>query len=257
MAHQPQRSLRHEYELFVEQEIENYKDTISRSSLLAIGDEAVASLAAQAQFALTEMLLWEEVDRLIARRLRIPTYRTWRARRTRLQARYRSPEHWGLRPEEFLVREVQPVADGHVLVAGASEQSTALYLAANGAAVTTLEPDADAVDRVMMAADAAGLTDRVRGYVSDLVHWEPDVPLSAFVCSAAMLVGLSEGDPARALDALQRATRAGGVHLVRASELSKAALDIEALRESYHGWRISEELSNGLVNSFLARKELA
>jgi hypothetical protein len=61
-----QRSLKHEYELYVEHELETYKDSVPRSALLALGDEAVAALGAQAQTTLTEMVLWEEVDRLIA-----------------------------------------------------------------------------------------------------------------------------------------------------------------------------------------------
>src|SRR5919206_503591 len=48
------RSLQHEYELYVEREIELYKDTLSRSALLSIGDEAVARLREQAQTTLTE-----------------------------------------------------------------------------------------------------------------------------------------------------------------------------------------------------------
>ena len=68
------RSLRYEYELFVEQEIENYKESVPRSVLLSIGDEAVAALSAQPQLALTELLLCEEVDRIIVRRLRLPAY---------------------------------------------------------------------------------------------------------------------------------------------------------------------------------------
>ena len=40
VTHQPQRSLKHEYECFVEQEIENYKDSIPRSAILRIGEPA-------------------------------------------------------------------------------------------------------------------------------------------------------------------------------------------------------------------------
>src|SRR5204863_354103 len=39
MANRPARSLKHEYELFVEEEIENYKESIPRHALLSIGDE--------------------------------------------------------------------------------------------------------------------------------------------------------------------------------------------------------------------------
>jgi len=47
MPHQQHRSLKHEYELYVEREIEDYKDSIPRSAILSIGDEAVGVLRAQ------------------------------------------------------------------------------------------------------------------------------------------------------------------------------------------------------------------
>src|SRR5688500_2652968 len=175
MPHRTPRSLKHEYELFVEEEIENYKDSIPRSALLKIGDEAVASLSGQMQFALTEILLCEEVDRIISSRLRLPTYRTWRARRIKLLERYRTPEHWGLPADSPLVREVQPASEGHVLLAGGSSEGAALYFAANGSDVTTLDREPAAVERVIAAAQAAGLIGRVRGYAADLGHWAPDV----------------------------------------------------------------------------------
>jgi hypothetical protein len=76
MAYRP-RSLKHEYELFVEREIENYKDRLDRKAILGIGDEAVKALEAQQQLALTELLLCEEVDRIIFKRRGLPAFATW------------------------------------------------------------------------------------------------------------------------------------------------------------------------------------
>ena len=59
MSHQQHRSLKHEYELYVEREIEDYKDSIPRSAILSIGDEAVAKLRAQEQVAFDELVLWD------------------------------------------------------------------------------------------------------------------------------------------------------------------------------------------------------
>src|SRR5215469_597810 len=150
------RSLKYEYEVYVEREIENYKDSLPRPVLLGIGDEAVRSLSRQPQFALTELVLWEEVDRIIMRRLRLPTYQTWRRRRIRILERYRKPEHWGLDPESPLVRAVAP-GEANVLVAGARVEGAALYLAANGCDVITVEEAADVVERVLSAAEEVGL----------------------------------------------------------------------------------------------------
>src|ERR1700686_964132 len=98
MTQQSPRSLKHEYELYVENEIENYKESVSRSAILKIGDEAAAALRAGEQFAMDEILLWAEVDRIIRKRLRIPAYDTWRRKRIKLLEEYRRPEHWGIRP---------------------------------------------------------------------------------------------------------------------------------------------------------------
>src|SRR5215204_2121025 len=125
------RSLKHEYELYVEEEIENYKESIPRSAILAIGDEAAARLAAESQFTLTELLLVEEVDRIVAKRIRLPKYDTWRKKRTKLLDEMRRPEHWGLQKGDALVRTVEnAIAEkitAHVLVAGDTAERSALY----------------------------------------------------------------------------------------------------------------------------------
>ena len=146
------RSLKHEYELYVEREIEAYKDRVSRSVLLGIGDEAVAALMSQQQLALTEILVWEEVDRIIMRRLGLPNYKAWLRRRERRLKQYRRLEHWGFPPDAPIVRAVGPADDSHVLVAGVPFEGSALYLAANGCEVTTVEPQEDVVERVLAAA---------------------------------------------------------------------------------------------------------
>src|SRR5688572_5925584 len=85
------QSLQHEYTLFVEQEIEHYKESVSRGVLLGIGDEAVQTLATHQQLALTELILCDEVDRIIKARLRLPSYQTWRRRRLRAIKDYSRP----------------------------------------------------------------------------------------------------------------------------------------------------------------------
>src|SRR2546430_1210828 len=111
MAQQKPRSLKYEYELYVENEIENYKESVSRSAILKIGDEAAASLRSGEQFAMNELLLWAEVDRIIRKRLRIPGYDTWRRKRIKMLKEYRRPEHWGIRPDGVLAREIHPPAE--------------------------------------------------------------------------------------------------------------------------------------------------
>lgn len=77
------RSLRRDYLDWVEEQIEAYKDAVSRADLLRLADEVVAELreSPDGQYQLTELLLCEAVDRRIFRMLRLPSYRSWRAAR--------------------------------------------------------------------------------------------------------------------------------------------------------------------------------
>lgn len=254
MIRESPRSLRHEYELYVENEIENYKDSVPRFALLTIGDEAAAELRAQEQVNMDELLLWAEVDKIIRKRLRIPTFRTWQRRRLRLIEEYRRPEHWGIRSDCFLVREMRHSPESRVLVAGAESEKTALYLAAHGCDVTTLNDEADVVDRVMNAAHAAGLTNRLHAEVSRLAAWSPHSQLTAVVCTPAAFSGLSAEERDRAIAVLQSATRDGGTHLVDTIVAGSDALSLAELRNRYKGWTVMVEDEIGSSKSFLARK---
>lgn len=255
MGRRSPRSLRHEYELYVEREIENYKDSLPRSSLLSIGDEAVSSLGSQHQLALTEVLLCEEVDRIIRSRLRLPAYHTWRRRRMKELEELRRPEHWGLRPDDPLVREVRPAADARVLVAGLRDSSSALFLAAHGCDVTALIAEADVVRDVIDAAEASGLSERIHTLLGRLSAWIPDdQPLHAVVITAEAFDGMSAAERSIALQTLQSATSDGGVHLVQARHPGHQMVSIEELRHRYAGWEVSVERG---ARAFLARKAVA
>ncbi len=253
MAHRPARSLKHEYELYVEEEIENYKESVPRSVLLSIGDEAVSALAVQQQLALTELLLCEEVDRIIFRRLRLPSYSTWRRRRVKYIDALRRPERWGLQPDDVVVRAVHPGPDGHVLVAGTADDA-ALYLAANGCEVTAVESASDAIDRVLTAANEAGLASRVHA-ISDLETWSPASALSAVIVTPDALSALTPSQRARVIEMLKGATLDGGVHLVKAIVAGRKALTVEELRSRYDGWTVSVEDGHEHGRTFMARKE--
>ena len=255
MAQRLHHSLQHEYSLFVEQEIEHYKESVSRGVLLGIGDEAVQALASQQQLALTELILCDEVDRIIRARLRLPTYQTWRRRRVRALKEFSRPERWGLSPTEPLVREVPTTSDRHVLVAGAAAEGPALYLAAKGCAVTSVEAEEEIVEKVISRAVEVGLTGRVRGFVSDLGAWRPDIPLNAVVCTPAAFRGLSDSERAHVITLLQNATADGGVHLVQTLLAGRKALSVDELRQRYRGWHV--EVHDDERETFLARKAVA
>jgi hypothetical protein len=82
------RSLRRAYVDWVEAQIEEYKDRIPRSELLALADEVIRDLqmAPDGQYQLTEILLWHAIDRRLFKTLRLPGYRAWAAQRAAKEA---------------------------------------------------------------------------------------------------------------------------------------------------------------------------
>jgi hypothetical protein len=254
MAHRPTRSLQHEYERYLEQEIENYKESVPRSVLLSIGDEAVAALGKQAQFALTELIVWEEVDRIIARRLRLPSATTWRRRRVKLIEELRRPERWGMSADHVLVKGLAAATNTSALVAGRVDEGPALYLAANGCKVTALDEEPDAVDRVITAALRAGLTDRLDARVGGLESWTPQSPLFAVVLGGAAFTHLHPDARRDVMERLKRITVSGGVHLLQ--NLGEDGPEsLAELRSAYSGWSVDIDYQSPRLTGFLAQKQ--
>lgn len=258
------RSLKYEYDLFIENEIEAYKDSISRATLLSIGDEAVASLQSAAQFSMNELLLVVEVDKIIRKRLRLPSYATWRKkelkRRKELEE-FMRPEHWGLSPDGPVAREIHPSPESRVLVAGAEVRNTALYLAANGCAVTSINGHVEMQESVLNSTDIANLPGRIDHHAEGLNEWAPKgkQSLSAVVCTPAAFAGLSARQRAHVIETLQSATEDGGVHLVETIVAGQSGVSLSELRKSYKGkgWQVSVLDDGTAGKAFLARKAVA
>lgn len=263
---QAPRSFKHEYELYLEDEIEAYKESVPRPTLLALGDEAVEALRALPEAALTEVVLCEEVDRIIARRLKLPSYRTWRRRYMKRLAELRRPERWGFATEATLVRELVASASGeHVLVAGTDAEDAVLFSAALGCSVTAVGHEAEAVGRTVAAAEASGLARRVRACVGDLDGWMPDAGLRVVLCSVDALWRLGEDARAEVIELLQRATLPGGVQVVREGRAGVCTepngLDgrpgwIDELAPYYAGWDTAVEDCGDRRPAFVARKPI-
>ncbi|MEX2182140.1 MAG: hypothetical protein WD771_08870 [Gemmatimonadaceae bacterium] len=251
------RSLRAEYNHYVEREVEDYKNSVSTVFLHSIATEAARTLDEGAQLGMREVLLADEVDRIIAKRLRLPSYETWRRRRLKNASELRRPEHWGLRPDTPLTRAIprQP-SMASVLVAGPRLEGSALYLAANGCEVTAVESEVSVVNSVLRAAQDAGLTEKVRGFVADLVSFTPDGPLAAVVCTPAAFAGLSVFEREQVIRLLQEATTDGGVHLIETLVAGHAVLSEDELRSRYSGWEISLVPEPGASQTFVAKKTL-
>ncbi|MCU0625267.1 MAG: hypothetical protein MUF21_02100 [Gemmatimonadaceae bacterium] len=250
MPTQPAHSLKHEYALYIEREVERYKDSIPRTAMLALGDEAVTQMRAAEQLELGEIVLREAVDEIIVRRLRLPHYQAWRRRRLRLQEQYRRAETWGLAAGRALVEAVRPEEHPHVVVAGPQLQERALYLAANGAHVTALGEyeDESLVDQVLVAAAEVGLAQRIEGFADGIDAWLPTQQVRAVIWHASVLEALGPDRVARVLTLMQDATADGGVHFIEGVDGTRVVLgSASALAAQYPGWDLSQAPGDGVV----------
>ena len=251
------KSLKHEYSLYVDREIEAYKDSVSREHLCGIADFAQHALEGELQLGMRDVLLAAEVDRIIAKRLKIPSFETWRRRRVKNASEPKRPEFWGLRSDTPLVQAINSASlHSRVVVSGARVQGSALYLAANGCQVTAIEPEHDVVERVLNAAEDAGLQSRVRGLATELREWRPDGPLAAVICTPAAFAGLSALERERVIAVLQTATADGGVHLVETIVAGQEAISEDELRAQYSDWEVSFVQEPGAARTFVARKAI-
>jgi hypothetical protein len=71
---------RQQYQAWVEDQLDEFKASLTRDELLDIAEEAVRRLydSPDGQYPLTEILLRDAVDTLLFTRLDLPDYRAWR-----------------------------------------------------------------------------------------------------------------------------------------------------------------------------------
>jgi len=238
------RSLKQEYQEFILQRLEEYKNTVPRTELLQIGDEAVRELqaSAQDQYLLTEVLLLEHVDRIIARRLRLPSFPRWRQKHRALREAQREPTHWGFDRGHPVVPWAARVEPGDVVVVlGSAALAEALFLAAHDAEVFLLDQDLGAVE----AAEGRAVTEQLAGAFQALVinfgSWFPDLSPSLVAIAPAALGQLGAKERASLIADLQVRTPSGGVHVVLPPEApSRGIIPLapEALQTLYRGWQV-------------------
>jgi hypothetical protein len=253
------RSLKQEYEEFILQRIEEFKDQLSRGELLAIADEAVQELerGTEDQLVLTEVLVLEHVDRLITRRLHLPNYRRWRERHVRLRRAQREPTHWGLdagTPLEHLAAQLE---EGDLaLVVGSGVAPAGLFLAALEVEVLLIDPALSAVEAAEHRAAAEALATRFQALVVSLETWFPDVTPVLAVLDPLVLGILDPAVRHEILETVKAKTVRGGVHLVLPSEppAGTTSLAPEALQTYYGGWPIERARRGATARWFLARK---
>jgi hypothetical protein len=239
------RSLKQEYQEFILHRLEEFKNTLPRAELLGIGDEAVRELqtTAQDQYLLTEVLLLEHVDRIIARRLRLPSFPRWRQKHRALREAQREPTHWGFDRTHPIVPWAARVEPGDVvLVLGAAALPEALYLAAHDAEVYLLDQDLGSVE----AAEGRAVAEQLGGgafqaLVINFGSWFPDLAPSLVAISPVSLATLRSKQRSSLIADLQVRTPSGGVHVVLppANE-SRGVIPLapEALQTLYRGWQV-------------------
>jgi len=239
----PSRSLKQEYQEFILQRIEEFKNGIPRAELLEIGDEAVRELqaSAQDQYLLTEVLLLEHVDRIISRRLRLPSFPRWRQKHRALREAQREPTHWGLDHAHPIVPWAPRLEPGDlVVVVGAAALAEALFLAAHDIEVFLVDQDLGAVE----AAEGRAVTEQLAGMLQALVinfgSWFPDLSPSLVVLEPKCLADLRAKDRSALIADLQARTRSGGVHIVLTGGSSREVIPLapEALQALYSGWQL-------------------
>jgi hypothetical protein len=251
---QPRRrrplSLRQEYEQFLLERIEDYKNQLSRGELLALADEAVRELevGADEQLVLTEVLMLEHVDRLIMRRLRLPPYGRWRSRHARLRRAQREATHWGLPHDLPLENLAQRMEDGETaVVVGSAAAGAAYYLAAHEADVVVVAESVPAVDAIEARAAQEALATRIQALVVVLGEWFPDVMPALAVLDPGALGGLEAPARIRAVQVLQERTVRGGAHLILPADSRPdiRSLAPEALAAQYPEWHIERGPKTG------------
>lgn len=236
------RSLRREYHEFLLQRIEEYKNSLGRREILAIGDEAVQELdqSASGQYVLTEVLVLEHVDRIIMKRLRLPSFPRWKRQHRALRDAQRQPTHWGLEPDSLLIDyalRLEPAEE--VVVVGARWLAAALFLAAHDARVLLLDQDLGAIESAEQRAVTEQLAMRFDALVLQFGGWFPDCQPVLAVVDPAALSATPARERGAALDGLQQRTATGGVHLVVPPVRAEATpLDADELQPAYADWQI-------------------
>lgn len=253
------RSLKQEYEEFILQRIEEFKDQLSRDELLAIADEAVRELEMgnEDQLVLTEVLVLEHVDRLITRRLNLPSYRRWRQRHVRLRRAQREPTHWGLDAGTPLEELATRLEDGDLaLVIGSGAAPAGFFLAAHDTEVLLIDRELGAVEAAEHRAAAEALATRFQALVVRLETWFPDVAPVLTVLDPMVLGELEPTVRHGVVETMKTQTVRGGAHLVLPSEPPPGVTSLapDALQTYYSGWTIERARRAARARWFLAYK---
>lgn len=212
-------SMKQQYFKYLQDRIEGYKNSKSRDEMMQLADEAVADSqqGGAEQFVLTEILAEDMVDRLISRRLGVPSFTKWRKQVLPLRGAQRQPVHWGVDPASALASLLPRVEAGdNVLVFGAGAQAEAFLLAAHDTEVTFLDEDRVVVEQIEARMAAEFLSSEFMAYVGTMGGWMPpfERELDLVVVDATTLAAASHASRSALLLQLRNLTHPGGVHVI-------------------------------------------
>ena len=226
------------YQEFLVHRIEAYKNSRSRQDLMQLAEDAVADQGAttEGQLFLTEVMMLDCVDRLISKRLKLPTFKTWKQRYGKLRAAQREPAYWGVsdaHPVAALLPRCE--AGDRALLVGSATERLAPLLAAHDVEVTFLAGSLPVVERVEKRTAEESLAGAFEAFVVQLGRrWLPPAehPTQIVVLDAGEVSMLAESDLGDLIGTLQGRSAAVGVHV-----LLGHAGRIAELRAWYTGWR--------------------
>ena len=231
-------SLKQLYQEYILERVEAYKNSIPREELLRLGDEAVGELQATAegQFVLTEVLMLESVDRLIIKRLSLPSYPKWRRHYLTLRAAQREPTHWGIDPTDPVTAFLPRLEHGDcALLIGSAAESLTFLLAAHDVSVTFLAGDLACVERVENRAVGESLSGGFAAYVVQLGCWLPETGrVDVVAMDTRALETIDPPTRQTLITRLQTRTKPQGVHVLLGSNTGLAP---QALLGHYDGWQ--------------------
>jgi len=224
----PLLSPKQRYHAYVLQRIEDYKNSLSRSELLNLGDDAATELqdATEGQYFLTEVVMQETVDRLISKRLRLPGFTKWRQKFAKVRQAQQGPTHWGLERGSAVAAVLPRCEPGdHALVVGGGAEAAVYLLAAHDIRVTCLFGDNATCTRIENRMAAESLTGDFEAYVAMLGVWFPDLdlPVHFVVVDAGTLADLPAPRRMGLMARLQDVTVPGGLHAVMPGDGNVAA----------------------------------
>lgn len=215
----PVVSPKQHYQEYLLQRIEDYKNSLARDELLRLGNDAALELqdASEGQYFLTEVVMQETVDRIIMKRLRLPSFTRWRQKHAKVRQAQQSPTHWGLERNSAVAAILPRLEPGdRALVVGGGAEAAAYLLAAHDVQLTCLFGDNATCTRIENRMAAESLTGNFEAFVAMLGNWFPSLeqPVHLVVIDAGTLAGLPSPRRVSLMARLQDATLPGGIHAV-------------------------------------------